>query len=62
LWEVPDVSTAELMARFYREYAAAPDDPAACLRAAQLALLGSGRHAHPHYWAPYTVTGGIRGG
>lgn len=62
LWEVPDVSTAELMARFYREYAAAPGDPAACLRAAQLALLRSGRYAHPHYWAPYTVTGGIPGG
>jgi CHAT domain-containing protein/tetratricopeptide (TPR) repeat protein len=62
LWEVPDVSTAELMAHFYREYAAARRDPAACLRAAQLALLRSSRYAHPHHWAPYTVVGGIPDG
>jgi CHAT domain-containing protein len=62
LWEVPDVSTAELMTRFYQEYIASRHDPAACLRAAQLALLRSDRYAHPHHWAPYTVIGGIPGG
>jgi CHAT domain-containing protein len=50
------------MARFYRDYVAAPHDSAACLRTAQLALLRSDRHAHPHHWAPYVVVGGLRGG
>ena len=62
LWEVPDVSTAELMTRFYQEYVANRHDPAACLRAAQLALLRSDRYAHPHHWAPYTAIGGVPGG
>jgi CHAT domain-containing protein len=57
LWEVPDASTAALMADFYRAYAERPFDPAGCLRAAQLALLRSGRFAHPHYWAPYVCIG-----
>jgi CHAT domain-containing protein/tetratricopeptide (TPR) repeat protein len=59
LWEVPDDSTAALMASFYREYVSAPRDPAACLRTAQLELLRSQRYAHPHYWAPYAVVGGM---
>jgi CHAT domain-containing protein len=41
LWEVSDVSTAELMTRIDREYVDMQHDPAACLRAAQLALLRS---------------------
>lgn len=58
LWEVPDASTTALMEAFYRAYAVRAHDPAACLRDAQLQLLGSARFGHPHYWAPYVAVGG----
>ena len=51
LWEVTDVSTDQLMDRFYDELSrgATPD---AALRAAKLALLREGRFRSPFYWAP----------
>ncbi len=51
LWEVTDVSTDQLMDRFYDELSkgATPD---AALRAAKLALLKGGRFRSPFYWAP----------
>ncbi|WP_425246942.1 CHAT domain-containing protein [Streptomyces sp. NEAU-NA10] len=58
LWEVPDASTTALMASFYDAYARDPHDPAAALRAGQLALLASPRFSHPHYWGSYVAIGG----
>jgi CHAT domain-containing protein len=59
LWEAPDVSTAELLTRIYREYVVMQHDPAACLRATQLAMLRSDHYPHPHCWAPYVMAGGV---
>lgn len=55
LWEVNDESTAAFMPGFYRELAGEPDNKAAALRRAMLALRE--RHPHPYYWAPFVLTG-----
>ncbi len=57
LWEATDVSTEQLMDKFYDELdkGAGPD---AALRAAKLSLLrGSGFH-NPFYWAPFQLYAG----
>jgi CHAT domain-containing protein/Tfp pilus assembly protein PilF len=57
LWEATDVSTEQLMGKFYDELdkGATPD---AALRAAKLTLLhGSGFH-NPFYWAPFQIYAG----
>jgi CHAT domain-containing protein len=57
LWEATDVSTEQLMGKFYDELdkGATPD---AALRAAKLSLLrGSGFH-NPFYWAPFQLYAG----
>jgi len=59
LWEATDVSTEQLMGKFYDELdqGAGPD---AALRAAKLSLLrGSGFHS-PFYWAPFQLYTGSR--
>ncbi len=65
LWPVDDVSTALLMARFYRRLAAG-ETAAAALRRAQQTLRDlveerEGRrerpYAHPFYWAPFCLLG-----
>ena len=59
LWDVDDRSTADLMARLYARIAQG-DTPGAALRAAKLALLGSGTAAaKPYYWAPFQVFVGV---
>ncbi len=60
LWEATDVSTEQLMSKFYDELdqGATPD---AALRAAKLSLLRGGSFHNPFYWAPfqlYAVTAG----
>lgn len=58
LWEVFDVSTAELMARFYKGLLGSDHlRPAAALRAAQLSLMQEEKWNHPYYWAPFIVEG-----
>ncbi len=61
LWEVPDGSSALLMAHFFRGLGKGKSRPDA-LRDAQCALIEEHRGkyavAHPLFWAAYTVTGG----
>ena len=54
LWEATDVSTDQLMDRFYRELGggATPD---AALRTAKLAMLQGGRFRNPFYWAAFQL-------
>ena len=54
LWEVTDVSTEQLMDRFYDELdkGASPD---AALRAAKLSLLHGAAFHNPFYWAPFQL-------
>jgi len=57
LWTVPDLSTAELMTRFYRSMLVDGLRPAAALRRAQVSIWKEGRWARPHYWAAFTLQG-----
>jgi CHAT domain-containing protein/tetratricopeptide (TPR) repeat protein len=62
LWEVPDKQTAKLMRDFFRHLADDRLDKAAALRQAQLDRIkerraGTGRAAHPFFWAALTMTG-----
>lgn len=55
LWNVEDVSTAELMDHLYRELRAGLD-PMAALRAAKLRLIHSKAVTRkPYYWAPFVI-------
>lgn len=56
LWKVADVSTAELMVRFYRHLKAGMSK-AEALRRAKLGLLEEGRIVHPFHWAPFILVG-----
>ena len=55
LWPVDDAVTAGFMARFYQGLTAGTA-PAAALRQAQLATRRL--HAHPYFWAAFTLYGG----
>ncbi len=57
LWEATDVSTEQLMDKFYNELdkGAGPD---AALRAAKLSLLRGGGFRNPFYWAPFQLYAG----
>lgn len=57
LWEATDVSTEQLMSKFYDELdqGASPD---AALRAAKLSLLRGGAFHNPFYWAPFQLYAG----
>ena len=57
LWTVPDVSTSELMTRFYRGMLVENLRPAAALRKAQLSIWKEHRWARPYYWAAFTLQG-----
>jgi CHAT domain-containing protein len=62
LWQVEDVSTAQLMRRFYASFNAAHGDAALGLQQAQHALRsladGNGKsYADPYYWAGFSVSG-----
>lgn len=63
LWSVNDMSTADLMAEFYRQLGQAVRDSgrsitkAEALRQAQLALLNSVEYRHPYYWAAFVLVG-----
>ncbi|HEX6160024.1 MAG TPA: CHAT domain-containing protein, partial [Thermoanaerobaculia bacterium] len=60
LWEVSDRASQLLMERFYcRLLSGIP--AADALRDAQLALLNSRAHAHPRFWAAFTMTGDPQG-
>jgi len=55
LWRVPDRSTAEFMADFYRHLKSGLGKSRA-LRAAKLAMIRRGR-GHPFFWAGYVLQG-----
>jgi len=60
LWRVEDETTADLMAEFYRGYAAgAPTRDA--LAVAQRQLLSDPETANPFYWAGFVLIGAGRG-
>ncbi len=56
LWQVEDISTADLMIDFYKNLKTAPDKSAA-LREAKLSMLKNPRFAHPHFWASFVMSG-----
>jgi CHAT domain-containing protein len=61
LWQVNDISSADLMGAFYKAYASADASKVEALRQAQESMyLAGGRYAHPHHWAAYTLIGGWR--
>jgi CHAT domain-containing protein len=53
LWQVDDDATAELMTRFYAEYA--QRNKMEALRAAQLEVRK--KYPHPYYWSAFYLTG-----
>jgi CHAT domain-containing protein len=57
LWEATDVSTEQLMARFYDELDKGTS-PAVALRNAKLALLRETPYRSPFYWAPFQLYAG----
>jgi len=56
LWSVTDISTGQLMKRFYCGLA---DNlgTAASLRAAKLKMLRAAETRHPYYWSPFVAIG-----
>jgi CHAT domain-containing protein len=57
LWTVPDVSTAELMTRFYKGMLINGLRPSEALRRAQVSIWKEQRWARPYYWAAFTLQG-----
>jgi CHAT domain-containing protein/Tfp pilus assembly protein PilF len=55
LWQVADTSTADLMARFYRQMDTS-GDAAEALRKAKLEMI-RGEYDHPYHWAPFILNG-----
>jgi CHAT domain-containing protein/tetratricopeptide (TPR) repeat protein len=58
LWSVRDSATAELMTRFYQAMLRDNLEPAAALRAAQVAMWSDPRWSAPYYWAAFVIQGG----
>lgn len=56
LWSVSDVSTADLMNRFYGHLRAGTAKDEA-LQAAQVELIRSSEFSHPYYWAAFQLVG-----
>jgi CHAT domain-containing protein/Tfp pilus assembly protein PilF len=56
LWSVADVSTADLMKRFYG-YLRAGKTKDESLQAAQVALIHSSKFSHPYHWAAFQLFG-----
>lgn len=57
LWQVNDLSTATLMAEFYRILTQSNLGKAEALRQAQLSLLQQPRYQDPYYWAAFVLIG-----
>jgi CHAT domain-containing protein/Tfp pilus assembly protein PilF len=57
LWTVPDVSTAQLMTRFYKGILVNGLRPSEALRQAQVSIWKEQRWARPYYWAGFTLQG-----
>ncbi|HEX4960996.1 MAG TPA: CHAT domain-containing tetratricopeptide repeat protein [Thermoanaerobaculia bacterium] len=59
-WNVDDRATSALMATFYRNLLVEHMQPAAALRAAQLAIRSEDRWRLPYYWAGFSFHGDWR--
>lgn len=59
LWPVSDNSTELLMSTLYQDMAKGKEVLDA-MQAAQVAVLKTGRYAHPFYWAPFNFVGDWR--
>jgi CHAT domain-containing protein len=57
LWNTDDVSTKELMEKFYRTMEQEGMPPAAALRSAQVAMWKQRRWRDPYYWAAFQLQG-----
>lgn len=57
LWKVDDPATAQLMARFYKNWRAQGMSKAEALRQAQRTLRARPQYQHPYYWAPFVLIG-----
>ncbi|MEL7036622.1 MAG: CHAT domain-containing protein [Cyanobacteria bacterium J06592_8] len=57
LWQINDVSTALLMAEFYRKLTLSSVSKAEALRLAQLKLLKESQYQDPYYWAAFVLVG-----
>ena len=55
-WEVNDASTALLMDYFYAGLKRG-ESKSEALQRASIKLMHDGKHAHPFYWAPFTLLG-----
>jgi CHAT domain-containing protein/Tfp pilus assembly protein PilF len=59
LWSVSDLSTADLMKRFYGHLRAGKSKDEA-LQAAQVEMIHSREYSHPYYWAAFQISGDWR--
>lgn len=57
LWRVADVSTPDLMVRFYRHLDAGKDATEALRRSKLEMIEDGGEYAHPYYWGPFILVG-----
>jgi len=57
LWQVDDVSTVELMRRFYRGMMSDGLSPAAALQRAQREMASDARWSSPFHWAAFVLQG-----
>jgi len=57
LWAVNDLSTAELMIKFYQSLTEEGMSKAEALRQSQLEILKTPQYRHPYYWAPFVLVG-----
>jgi CHAT domain-containing protein/lipopolysaccharide biosynthesis regulator YciM len=57
LWRVSDISTAELMQRFYANIMKKNMDKAEALRRSKISMIQSKEFCHPFYWSAFILTG-----
>jgi CHAT domain-containing protein len=57
LWNVYDISTAQLMLAFYKNIQEHKMDQAQALQAARLQMIRSKNFSHPYYWSPFILIG-----
>lgn len=57
LWQINDVSTANLMVEFYRNMLDGRGKTAALREAKQTLMSSNPQYANPYYWAPFVLIG-----
>ena len=59
LWEVPDLSTSELMIGFYKNMLGdnQQNNISKYLRQTKLKMINEGTYSHPYYWSPFILIG-----